>query len=68
MNALNSLGASKLAEVKNDQTTMSTLAGTGGGYGDFMANWDKASQLSGKKVGLFSSKSSLNDKIYEANR
>lgn len=68
MNALNSLGASRLAEVKNDQTTMSTLAGTGGGYGDFMANWDKASQLSGKKVGLFSSKSSLNDKIYEANR
>lgn len=67
-NAIDSLGASKLATLNSNQDTEDTLARTGGGYGDFMDNWDEAKTLSGKRAGLFTSKSSLNNKIYDANR
>ena len=68
LNLIDSLGSSKLAEVRKDQGVQDALAGEGGGYGNFMNKWDEASRLSGKRVGLFASKSALNDKIYEANR
>jgi len=67
-NAIDSLGASKLASVVNNQDTEDTLARTSGGYGDFMEDWDEAKSLSGQRAGLFTSKSSLNNKIYDANR
>lgn len=68
LNLIDSLGSSKLAEVRKDQGVQDTLAGEGGGYGNFMSKWDEASRLSGKRVGLFTGKSALNNKIYEANR
>lgn len=68
MNTLDSVFGSNLAEVRKDQGVQDALAGEGGGYGNFMDKWDEASRLSGKRVGLFASKSALNDKIYEANR
>lgn len=67
-NAVDSLGASKLATLNKNQDTEDALARTGGGYGDFMADWDAASALSGQNAGLFTSKSALNNKIWDANR
>ena len=67
-NAIDALGATKLASLKNNQDTQETIANTGGGYGDFMKDWEAASAISGKNAGLFTSKSSLNNKIYDANR
>jgi len=67
LNAIDSLGASKLAEIKNDQAVTDTLAHTGGGYENFMGQWNEAKDLSGQRVGLFTGKSALNNKIYDAN-
>lgn len=67
MNTLNSLGAKKLKEVKDDQATADTIANTGGGYGGFMKDWDEASNLSGKSVGFFTGSSKYNRMIEKAN-
>lgn len=67
-NAIDSLGASELATLNKNQDTEDALARTGGGYGDFMTDWNEASALSGQKAGLFTPKGSLNNKIYDANR
>lgn len=67
INALNSLGGHTIASLKNDQYTQETLAGTGGGYGDFMNTWDDAKKFAGKRAGLFDG-STYDDKVYEANR
>jgi len=68
MNAIDSLGATKLATLNNNQEIQDTLANTGGGYGDFMADWDAASALSGQRAGLFANHTALNNQIYDANR
>lgn len=67
INALNSLGGHTIASLKNDQAVQETLAGTGGGYGDFMDQWDDAKKFAGKRAGLFDG-SKYDDKVYEANR
>lgn len=68
INALDSLGGSTLDKLSSGQDVDDTLAHTGGGYGDFMADWDHAKQYSGKRAGLFSNKSKMNNSIYDANR
>lgn len=65
---INNIFHSTLDKVKNDQITTDTLARTGGGYGGFMDDWEKAQKYSGKKLGLFNSKSKYNGIIHEANR
>lgn len=67
-NALDSLGGSNLATTHNDYDTQDTLSRIGGGYGSFQSDWDAASTLSGQRAGLFTSKSSLNNQIYDANK
>jgi len=42
INALDSLGGSTLDKLSSGQDVDDTLAHTGGGYGDFMADWDHA--------------------------
>lgn len=64
---MNAFGASRLAELRKDQAVRDTLDNTNGGYSGFMDKWEDAQKYSGKKVGLFSSKSSLNNKIFSAN-
>jgi hypothetical protein len=67
MNAINNLGATKLAEVRKDQGVTDTLARSDGGYGNFRNLWDKASANSGKKVGFFTSSDKYNKEIWNAN-
>lgn len=67
MNAINNIGATKLAEVRKDQGVTDTLARSDGGYGNFRNLWDKASANSGKKVGFFTSSDKYNKEIWNAN-
>lgn len=64
---LNNAFSSKLDSLSNDVDTADTLARAGGGYNNFLNNWESAKKYSGKSVGLLNSKSSLNSKIYAAN-
>lgn len=63
----NAIGASKLANQIGGADVDDAVAMSGGGYGGTMNAWEDAGKIAGKKVGLFSSKSSLNSKIYDAN-
>lgn len=65
---VNATFASKLASRIGGQDVNDALALSSGGYGGFQNVWDEAGKYSGKKVGLFSSKKGLNEKIYNANR
>lgn len=67
INALNSLGGHTIASLKNDQAVQETLAGTSGGYGNFMDQWDNAKKFAGKRAGLFDG-NKYDNKVYEANR
>lgn len=67
MNAINSIGGTKLAEVRKDQGVTDTLARSDGGYGNFKNLWDKASANSGKKVGFFTGSDKYNREIWNAN-
>ena len=62
------LGQSKVAKLNNNQDVQDTLAHTGGGYGDFMADWENASQYAGKNVGFWTGASKYNNMVYDANR
>lgn len=64
---MNAFGASRLAELRKDQVVRDTLDNTNGGYAGFMDKWEDAQKYSGKKVGFYSSKRSLNNKIFSAN-
>lgn len=63
----NAIGASKLANQIGGADVDDAVAMSGGGYGGTMNAWEDAKEIAGKKVGLFSSKSRLNSKIYNAN-
>lgn len=65
---VNATFASKLASRIGGQDVDDALALSSGGYGGFQNVWDEAGKYSGKKVGLFSSKKGLNEKVYNANR
>lgn len=66
INALNSLGGHTIASLNNGQEEQDTLANTGGGYGDFMADWDEAKQYSGKRAGLFDG-NKYDEMVWDAN-
>lgn len=66
INALNSLGGHTIATLNNGQEEQDALANTGGGYGDFMADWDEAKQYSGKRAGLFDG-SKYDEMVWDAN-
>lgn len=53
LNTLNTAAGHTIKSLNNDQGVQDTLAGTGGGYGDFMNSWDEASKYSGKRAGFF---------------
>ena len=53
INTLNTAAGHTIKSLNNDQEVQDTLAGTGGGYGDFMNSWDEASKYSGKRAGFF---------------
>ena len=53
LNTLNTVAGHTIKSLNNDQGVKDTLAGTGGGYGDFMNSWDEASKYSGKRAGFF---------------
>lgn len=65
---INNIFHSTLDKLRSDQTTTDTLARTGGGYGNFMDDWERAQKYSGKNIGLFNSKSKYNGIVHEANR
>lgn len=62
------LGSKQIAKLNENQDTQDTLARTGGGYGDFMTDWDYAKQYSGKDAGFWTGTSKYNNAIYDANR
>ena len=53
LNTLNTVAGHTIKSLNNNQGVQDTLAGTGGGYGDFMNSWDEASKYSGKRAGFF---------------
>jgi len=53
INTLNTVAGHTIKSLNNDQEVQDALAGTGGGYGDFMNSWDEASKYSGKRAGFF---------------
>lgn len=62
------LGQKQIANLNDNQDIQDTLANTGGGYGDFMADWDEAKQYAGKNVGFWTGASKYNNMVYDANR
>lgn len=64
---VNSLGAKRLDTVNSGWDVQNAIAKGGAGYGSTLNDWDEAKELSGKKVGLLSDSSSLNDQIHHAN-
>ncbi len=66
INALNSFGGHTIATLNNGQEEQDALANTGGGYGDFMADWDEAKQYSGKRAGFFDG-NKYDEMVWDAN-
>lgn len=67
LNTLNSIGGHTIASLKNDQLAQDTLSNSGGGYGQVMADWNQASQYSGKRAGLFDGHK-YDRMVWDANR
>lgn len=68
MNAINYLGGTDLDKLKSGVDTNDTLARAGGGYDDFLSDWQEASDLSGQRVGMFENASKYNKKIHNAQK